>query len=105
MLGLGLGLALGLGLGLGLGFEPFHRSFVSSFSVLRGCPSRWYDLGTTDWLGWQDLITRSRKERILFNVPMQRKLVKALNLFISWSLFIIKLQITFASFRLLYFPF
>ena len=22
------------------------RSFVSSVSVLRGCPSRWYDLGT-----------------------------------------------------------
>ena len=30
-------------LGLGLG----RRLFVSSFSVLRGCPSRWYDLGTT----------------------------------------------------------
>ena len=37
MLSLGLGLALKLGLGLGLGFEP---SFVSSFSVLRGCLSR-----------------------------------------------------------------
>ena len=24
-----------------------RRSWLSSFSVLRGCPSRWYDLGLT----------------------------------------------------------
>ena len=46
-LGLGLVLGLALGSGLGLGFEPSLPTFVSSFSVLRGCPSRWYDLGTT----------------------------------------------------------
>ena len=57
-LGLGLGLALGLGLGLKLGFEPdLHRSFVSSFSVLRGCPSRCYDLCTTQW----ELLLRQTK--------------------------------------------
>ena len=28
-------------------FYRLHRSFVSSFSVLRGSPSRWYDLCTT----------------------------------------------------------
>ena len=47
MLGLDLGLALGLGLAFGLGFEPSSPMFVNLFSVLRGCPSRWYDLGTT----------------------------------------------------------
>ena len=37
MFGLGLELGLGLGLWLGLGFNRLiHRSFVSSFSVLRG---------------------------------------------------------------------
>ena len=42
-----LGLGLGLALGLRLGFDRLHRSFVSSFSVLRGCPFCWYNLGTT----------------------------------------------------------
>ena len=32
---------------LGLGLNCFDRSFVGSFSVLRGCPSRWYHLGTS----------------------------------------------------------
>ena len=39
---------LGVDLELGLGFEPSSPTFVSSFSVLRGCPSHWYDLGTTN---------------------------------------------------------
>ena len=63
---LGLGLVLGLGIGLGLGLgqaqvqvsNHLHRSFVSSFSVLRGCP--WYDLDTTVPIGleWRDVEIR-----------------------------------------------
>ena len=40
-------LRLRLGLGLRLGFEPSSPIVCELFSVLPGCPSHWYDLGTT----------------------------------------------------------